>query len=361
MPLQTLMGGLEFPNRPMAFAGGPNVPASAFTLDAASEKAALVFRSTVTKSIRKVHFRTGTVTTGATVDVRIETVSSAGDPSGTLFGTNTNVSHVIADANDNAWLLTAALTADAAVTQGGLVAVVIVNPAVSPGNFTIANYGDDVNSGGFPYGDLFTSSWAKQGNGCPLIYVEYSDGTYEAIYGITPNGAPINTRTFNNTSTPDERGSKFKLPFPCRVSGCWLWADTDGDYDVVLYDTDGSTILGNGGSGSTVVVGNAVTNRSANQSGFHYHAFKAAVTLAKDVFYRLTVLPTTTTSLIMYDFDVPTVAMLDMFSGGQNMHATERTDAGAWTDTPTQRAYLGLFVDQLDDGVSALADYQLGM
>ena len=61
------------------------------TSEAANEQAAGVFQAPFTGTIDKVIFATGTVATGGTVDVRLETVSIAnGDPTGTLLGTNSN-------------------------------------------------------------------------------------------------------------------------------------------------------------------------------------------------------------------------------------------------------------------------------
>ena len=53
------------------------------TMDGASEALWYVFQAPQTGSIRKLGFHTATVTTGCTVDARVETVSAAnGQPSG---------------------------------------------------------------------------------------------------------------------------------------------------------------------------------------------------------------------------------------------------------------------------------------
>jgi hypothetical protein len=52
-------------------------------------------------------------------------------------------------------------------------------------------------------------------------------------------------------------------------------------------------------------------------------------------------------------WDLPTAASLDALPGGQNVSASSRTDAGAWTDVATRRLLIALWIDQVDDGVSA--------
>ena len=128
MALQGIKFGLTIPPWPSSVSGLPNIGGVAYTLDAGSEKAAVIDSAVAAKSIRKVRFRTGTVTTGATLDIRIETLDASGDPSGTLWAANTNVSHVLNATDDNVWLVTGALTADATLAVGDKYAIVIVNP-----------------------------------------------------------------------------------------------------------------------------------------------------------------------------------------------------------------------------------------
>src|SRR3990167_3397480 len=129
MALQSITHGLPFPPYPMNASAAPTLTTTTYVIDAAAEKVAIVVAASTAKDIHKVHVRTGTVTTGDTVDVRIETVDSAttGDPTGTLWQTNTNGALVIADGDDSVWK-SVTLTADAtSLVIGDVYAVVIVN------------------------------------------------------------------------------------------------------------------------------------------------------------------------------------------------------------------------------------------
>jgi len=335
MAEQTIQGRFEVPQ--MILDRSPAIVG--ITIDAASEKAAFVFRAPKTGTISKVAFRTETVTTGATVDVRLETVSTAnGDPTGTLLGTNSNGSQVIADADDDTWFTTS-LTTGVAVTRGDLMSAVIVNPAGSPGSMLIAELDDSLVFYGFPYGDAYTASWSKRTDYAIMAF-EYDDGSYATVPQAFPV-SNINSVAFNNTSDPDHRGLKFKLPFPFRLAGIWLLLDLDGDADIKLYDSDGTSVLATTSIDSNV--------RYTTSSKVLFVDFASPQSLSKDVSYRVVVEPTSATSVTLFDFDVNSAAVMDAFSGGQDFHHTEKKDAG-WTDTTTKRPWIGLLIDGFDDG-----------
>lgn len=335
MTMQTVQGFQTIP----AFPGDPVVNYTNMLIDAASEKAACIITVPKTGTIDKVAFRTGTVTTGDTVDVRLETVSAAnGDPTGTLIAANANGSQVIGAGDDDTWFTTS-LTTGPSVTRGDVIAVVIVNGG-GGGNMNISRLSSQMPSGSFPYTDLFTASWAKSPN-CAVVALEYDDASYENVIGAYPYSAIATTTTYNSGSTPDEKGLKFRLPYPVRVIGFWVGVDMiAGPTDMKLYDSDGSTVL------ETVSLDNNIRSSGGN----HAQYFASSYILAKDTFYRLTCVPSTTSNVRLFEVEVDAVAVMDALEGGQNFHWSERTDAGAWTDTTTKRPLAGLIIDQFDDG-----------
>lgn len=338
MTLQTVPGGffIPFPQDTDAFFQDR-------VLNAGDEAYGVVLRAPKAGTISKIGFLTGLVTTGATVDLRMETVDTAnGEPSGTLFnGSDSNVDVVIADDDDDTWKL-GTLVGGGVVTKGQLFAVRINNPSVSPGDLGIVQF--RVTQQRFPYVLHETSgTWVKQGDRAPVVAFEYSDGSYDVVQGIYPL-ASIANLTFSNASSPDERGIRFKLPFPVRVTGAWVLIDADGDVDIVLYD-----------SGDTAVA-TASLDKDVRQTislGVQYVSFPETVTVPANTVHRLMIKPTSSTSVKTREFTADTVAIMDAFGGGQDFHFTSRVDGGSFDGDDTKRGvFMGLICDAFDDGVS---------
>jgi len=352
MSITAIKGGLYWPPMFPWVLGTPSYGTLA-TLAAMSDKAAFIFQPPKSGNIRKVYWRTGTVTTGATMDIRLETVSPTdGNPTGTLWGTNTNASKAIADSDDAAFL-NATLTADAAVTPDDVLALVIVNPVVSPGTLVIVNISPSRLIGEFPYCDVFaTATWTKSG-GWPVMAVEYDDGSIEPVQGAIPASA-LNTLTFASASTPDEIGVKFSLPMGGRASGFSLLIDSDDDFTVKLYDSDGSTVL-------TSLAVDKDQQLSQGSAGTRTRmSFPDKVTLLANTSYRLTIVPGTG-GISLYEIQVSAAGLMDALPCGSTVVKTERTDAGAWTDTSTKRPVVHVMIDGVDAGSSGGVMYHPGM
>ena len=345
MAYQSVIGGMMIPVPPLNIGNAPSY--GSVVIDAADEKIGFLVQVPKTGTISKIWWRTNTVTTGATLDVRLETIV-AGVPSGTLFATTTNGAQVVADANDNTAFQTS-LTSGASVTQGDKVAVVISNPTVSFGNMQIAVGGTSARSTTFPYVMSYAGSWANEINGGPLVAFEYNDGSYAPMPEVHMFATNVTT-TFNSGSAADEVGVYFQFDFPVKVSGCWLWYNPDeasgGDFNIVLYDSDGSTAL-------LTYVHDQTDSYDGALTRIGYFKFSSSATLLADTNYRLVVKPTSATNVGIYEFTVTSAAMMDAYPGGQAWHRTHRVDAGSWTQTTTQRPHLGLIVDSFSDGVSS--------
>jgi hypothetical protein len=316
-------------------ASGPSFTSN--LVNANTKKHAFVLQAPKTGNIAKILIRTNTAATGANFDVRMETVdATTGDPSGTLWGTNTNATVNFNAANT---MFTATLTAVGAVTKGDIFAVNLVTAAGSVSvSFCMGN--DQLSH--FPYTDFFSAAWGKASS-CPIVGIEYDDGSYHTMPGAYP-WSGLNTNTYNSGSTPDERGLKFKLPFPVRVSGFWADMDNDNDLTVKLYDSDGTTVL------TSLAVDKDI--RGTTNYGVQQYFFATTASLLANTFYRLTFVPGAS-NITTADFDVPSAAAMDQVAGGQNFHHTQRTDAGAWTDTTTKRPFMGLIVDGFDDATGS--------
>lgn len=340
MPETSLNGVIAYP-RPVS------ISTVTTSMTASGDKAAFVFQIAKTGTVTKIGFLTGTVTTGDTVDVRLETVNTTtGAPTGTLWATNTNGSQAIDAADDNTWF-TVTLTAGASVTKGDIVAVVIVNGG-TPGNMEIVHGGGGLFDEAFPYITDFAAAVWTSDNESPNCALEYSDGSYAYSPGVYPFSAINISVAYNNTSDPDHRGLKFQLPVPVRVVGGWFESDLEAAANLKLYDSDGTSVL------ESISVPSGP--RSTTGHGVHIVFFTSAHSLSKDTYYRLVLEPSTTTSIDLDEISVPTAAVLDGWDGGQNFHYTQKKDAG-WTDTTTKRPMMGLLIDALDDGTSGSVEF----
>lgn len=354
MATQSIKGGLIIPDiLPIGSA-----PAFAQLLcDASGEKAAVVFRVPKTGTLDKFEFMTGTVTVNASSQIRcsFEDVSAAnGDPDGTQDQYRDIAGSAMVSSG---WNVPGLMTSDGtdtgvkrAVTRGQVLAAVVGYSTFTAADIvnvsTLSNFPTVV---GFPYADHLVGvpAWSKQTN-YPVIALKYNDGTYEYLgVNVWPISA-FNTLTLNTGTSPDEIGNIFQCPFPCRASGARVMINTAGagrDFDVVLYDSDGTTAL------QTINV-DADIQRNAGGIWVDDLLFSATQVLLANTNYRVVIKPTTASNINAYDVTVAAAAIMDAFPGGQNWQRTERTDAGAWTQTTTKRVMIGMLFDGFDDAVS---------
>ncbi len=171
-----------------------------------------------------------------------------------------------------------------------------------------------------------------QSNATANMVLKYDDGTYATLPFNWMPATAVTTRTYNTGSTPDERALRFQVPFDCKCDGAWALIDLDNPCDVILYD-DSNNILG---SYSLVVA------ERINSAARIYLVSWAPVELTRNTTYRLSVKPTTGSSVSIYDFDVPSNAYLAAVEGGIEWYTSTRSDGGAWSPTTTNRPWMGL-------------------
>ncbi len=327
----TIRGGHLIPEPPPPFQGAPAFTAL-LTINDGTDTAVYVFRVPKTGNTKAISFLITTLTTPADLRASFQNVS------GTTAGPDgvEDQSVVIASGSLVAgWNTSGTITR--AVTRGDLLAVCIKADSASP-NLVISvpqyyTTGDIIE---FPYAASLTPGLTVAGR-CGAFALQYDDNSYEPIDGFVYPFSAFNAPTFASNSTPDERGLKFQLPYTCKVDGGWMYSDIDGDADVVLYGSDGTSVL------ASV----SLDKDQDMNGGRHYFTFASKVTLTASTYYRIVLKPTTTTSIGLRDFDVASAALLDMCDLGQLAHYTERTDAGAWTDTTTKRPWMGVRVSDI--------------
>lgn len=343
MALQTIKLGLYLPEVIPHDFDTQNI----LLIDASGEKAAVIVRVPKTGTISKILLKTGPVTNSQTLRISLQTVTN-GEPSGTDYG-GSALGTQASPATNTTYVVSLGTAATA--TKGDLVAIVIEFDS-TVGDLairTVNGLNQNTHGMSFPYGIHFTASWTT--NNIMLSAFEYSDGSYESIPGVYPLDLLTNV-AYNSGSIPDERALRFDLLFSCRVAGFWFIADIDGNADIVLYE------------GTTLLQTKSFTpdeRRFTTPRTIYNGLFDTPQPIAKDTEYFLSLKPTSGTNIGLNYFTVNTAAVMDAFSGGQQMHLGIRADAGAWAKTTTTRPLMGLIIDQLNDGVGGAPNLFAGL
>jgi hypothetical protein len=313
-------------------------PLGSTGLTASGHKVGAIFEAPVTGTIDRVVWRTGTVS-GATpqVDVRLETVSGS-SPSGTLAGTNSNALVTVAS-NTN---YDTALTTGLSVNRGDLLATVFAYSSGTSIQIGISN------SLAYYYSQLSNilistgGSYSVISGRRPYGGVRYSDGTYKKLRGYAFGVSSVSLHF-----TTGEKGLRFRLPFKCRVNGFWCSFDPDGDCVFKLYadatSPGGTALLSktiNSASFSTAITDQSIIN------------FNSTSVLDANTWYRLVMAPTGAGIGVRYNFsDLQSVDMAPL-CGIVGDHYLSESSGSTWTNTTTRFPWMGVMIDQIDDGAS---------
>lgn len=330
--------GVAYPRIPSAVAALPS-ESSIVTIDDAADEASFVFQAPKTGTINKIFFRTGVVTTGCTLDVRLESLDvETGLASGSLKSADSNASQVIANTDDNKTFLVT-LTSGASVTEGDWLAIRFDVASGTPANLSIAVFLDD----DIPYGPYHIEGPTAAATTSPIFAVEYSDGSYPYILGVWPFSTVIAT-TFNNTSTPDIVGNKFKLEFGARAYGGWAWVDADASGYLNVYDPDGSTVIASG-----LIRTNIPPVLTA---GAHHISFDSSVYLTGGNYYYMGFEPYSASNVIAYGLQTTNSGVNNALLAPDFFAATTKTPTGvsSWTENTSGIYFMGLLLNGIETG-----------
>lgn len=340
---QTLVGGLTWPEY-----GGPETgTGSNYAMTATGHKVAYLCVMPKAGTLDKVHFLLGnTVTTGDTVRVSFQ----SNDPAtGLPDGTQDQYRDVtVADGDDGTiWKSTGLVTSDGTdggvkrtVTQGELVWIVLEFPSYVAGSFNIFYAAAPASPFGGAYVARYDgSSWTKA-QGIGICDLEYNDATLAATPTLAAGYFGSNAPASN--TTPDEYANKFVMAFDCDVSGAYIYLDCDGDCDVILYSS-ADAVLASASFDSDTRQGTGALHRVFVQ-------FDTTVSLTAGTAYRLAIKPTTTTAVtIARARGLRGASSMARLPGGSDIVMSTRTDAGAWTDSTTERLFASLVITAVYD------------
>jgi hypothetical protein len=332
-----IKGGIVLP---MFFPVRDSFGASSFwknyTLSAAGQKIAFIFRAPKTGTINIVGFLVRAVVSSQTLKVSLETVNaSTGHPTGTLIAAGATGTQGAPAANT---FYEVVLGTPPSVTINDYIALVIEFDSTG-GNLDIAAWDTNTSTGDYaqlPYCDHFVGSWTK-GKFIPIASLKYGETEYP-FNGMLPikNQSEIG---INTGSTPDEVGMKFQLPVKTRIKGLWLFIYLREPLTLKLYD-ENDTLL------DSVAYDEDITDDTA--AGWNMWLFNSSILLEANKTYRITVLPTTGTDIFVQYIEVADTKMFTQLTADENFHWTQRTDAGTWTNTITRRPYWGLILDAIE-------------
>lgn len=236
------------------------------------------------------------------------------------------------------------LTVPATAVAGESAAVWIWPTASAPdgSNYAKVAYGRVfAGAGGMPRGGRYTTDWTWA-HGVPALAVQYATGE---VYGVA--AAVYDSILFDAADTPDELGCKFIVPTDMVCYGANVGLATNSSnasYTVKLYDAAGTLIASRNVTDEDEMVGGVLTTN-------HQQVFWTPVTLTAGQTYRLTILGTHATATI-------TPAQLTFESAasltnnlaipeGSRWSMTQRTDAGAWTDTAEGLVWMALWINSM--------------
>lgn len=292
-------------------------------------------------NLTHIAFRTVAVTAPETINIRLETLNSIGEPTGTLIDASATASQAAPAANTN---YEVALAAPVAVTKNAKIAIVYECPAGAP-NVQIARLVTPFGTlGSQPYTGLYNgATWAKQAT-IGICALKYDDGTYPYLEGCYPPMVMAATNFNNTTVAFDEAGNLFTVPFQCQVAGFWVYLSTAlGAFDHYLYDTSNNVLA--------TVTDTSLIGQSAG-AAVRIQRLNTPVILEPNTQYRQTIKSTNATNIASRYMTFDSAAIQSVVSGSDDFVQTQRKGAGAWAEVTNRRSIMGLIIDGINESGS---------
>lgn len=276
--------------------------------------------------------RTGT---NPAYNVGIVTLGTAGEATTSAYGG----SAITASTPTGTGWVWVTLSTPATANAGDWAAVHIYPSGTAPdasNNVAVEYIG--IADGGI--GMRYTTGWAYEDAGNAMA-VKYSGGEIYG-YALSTNTGFLQT---NTGTTPDETGCKFQLPATMACTGarvCYPRSGLAGAFDVILYS-----------AADAVLASASVTDKDFADNSDYANVFWDSVSLSAATDYRLIVKPTSASNVYMVKWTFESATARAYLPEGASWQWTERTDAGAWTDTATAITPIGLWVSDITFSTTA--------
>ena len=200
----------------------------------------------------------------------------------------------------------------------------------------------------FPYSTGILTGGSNVDNtvDCPTFLYRSSTKTYGQPYETV---ASLNN---NSGSTPDEYGMYFRFATGTtsayQISGVRLGCLVAANFDVILYDTNGTTVL------ASVTADVDIQNQATHGAYNYLFTGTTLPTLTAGSYYRLVVRPSTATAMgpvqyFTFRTDADKTAIL---GAADDVQYTSRTNGGAWTQDTNRLFAMQAIVVALDTGTA---------
>lgn len=338
----TLNEGLYWPRPEPAILGSQSLALSATTT-----RRACIFTSAKSGLLTGVRFTFGTVTTPQDLTIALQDVDASWFPDG-VDDQSTTYTPVGGDANT---VKSVTFGSPRSVSKGDQLAVVIRWTSTT-GSINIAGPGSasslDGSSQGI--GRAYTSgAWGDATT--VALSLDWQDGEHSfnpGIFVVPGTRTSINADiSLTASSSPDEVGNRIVAPVNGVISGFFtpIWLANVATCTAYLYDSQ-----------SSVVFSRALIAQSGGSSFpklVHVERLPTPIAVSRGDVFRVAIQATNATAQAITRHVVDTNARLAAAHGGAdiNCYRTERTDAGAWTDTNNERLpQFGIIYCCIDDG-----------
>lgn len=358
MALQSVKGVISWPpETALGFSGYVGGTVTGYTIDAATEKVAFIFTVPIAGgnlTVTDIAFYVPAVTGSGDCDVRLETVGTDGNPTGTLAATNSNLVMTLSSSG----VKVATLTASATLTAGTAYAVVF---ARSTGNYDIGSYRVEqgfrtsLSGAHMVYLRHFlAAAWSNSSTNpgeTPIMGLKLSGGGYANLPGVCSFSA-INRTQFNNTTTVRKRGSAFIPRFSGTVCGWSMWGGgfTAADFTMELRTPAGSLLASYAADKDK---GNYYGGGGVNYSTFCRGYFDATVDITAGTTYDLLLVPGSATNIQVNTASIIVTGetnSIQALPGQADNIQVEIDNAAARTTDNTKWPLMSLLFSRLDDG-----------
>lgn len=328
---------------------GSSTPVIAsFTLNGSTDILVYVFQAPEAATITGILLRQTTATgTAPTYRVSLQGVDSSGIEDGSIKASGNAYVDTTPTSGNNNTMLRLALGTSYTCARGEMLAIVVAYQSGTidgSNNCSFSSTHSLSHIPGIPYAIQNDAGTRTRQAASANI------GYYSSSKTYLPTAETVTGLSFSSASTPDERGLKFTLPSgwgsTYQLLGArWLGTlPTGGSYDLVLYDSDGTTVL----QSETMDTDH---DQSAGSLRMRQVIFDE-VTLSTLFFgtaYRLVLKPTSG-SLSVYEWTVDAAGDLTGWPLGSDACYTSRTDAGSWTDDAAKRlAFASLILSDITE------------